>query len=141
MYKKRGKSDDNSRRTAARRLIDSAEAVFFDAGFTLIEPIEEVAVSYLRMALDLAPTLNAAAVEDRIHQQWRRRASIFRMAQPSLRTSDAFEAAAWRQFTSEIAEPFPELHRLHEVWHQALVSHFSSANAWRLAIGAAQVLD
>ena len=114
-----------------------ARAVFFDAGFTLLEPIDPIPVAYRREAIALGIELPSPAFEDHLSVAWE---TMMHDGRGGLESSDDLERAAWHRFTANVARPFPELARDHEAWLARLFDHFDSPTAWRPLDGAIDVL-
>ncbi|MEZ6194943.1 MAG: HAD family hydrolase [Planctomycetota bacterium] len=115
-------------------------AVFFDAGFTLVEPVRAVPEVYLEAAAALGAALDREAFLAHFGPTWRRVNLDYRSRHPGLETSEALEREAWRHFTRAVAAPFEALERVHEAWHDRLVAHFDAPASWRPIEGAREVL-
>lgn len=116
------------------------EVVFFDAGFTLLEPTEPVRAVYLREASALGVSLDAELFAKVFAAYWPRAIKDFRSAEPELRSSEELERAAWHRFTFGLAQEFPGLPDVHEEWLARLFSHFDSPSAWTPSPGARELL-
>ena len=116
-----------------------ADAVFFDAGLTLLVPVRSVEEVYLEAARSVGASLEEDAFREHLTALWKR-VLDYRSAEKDLETSEALERDAWRRFTLEAARPFPALVARHSDWLALLVDHFDSANAWALAPGAKTLL-
>lgn len=109
------------------------QAIFFDAGFTLVEPKRPVAEVYAAeaAALDvpLGEELNVrlselkSAPEETVRQRFGKSVD--------LRSSEEIERQAWHRFTAALAQPFPLLSARHAEWLARLVAHFDSPDAWQ----------
>jgi putative hydrolase of the HAD superfamily len=117
-----------------------AKAVFFDAGGTLLDPVEPVADTYLRFAREFAPTLDPQGFNDHFRAAWRGLNENFRSRSPDGETSEALEKEAWFQFTRAVADPFGVLRDQHETWLARLVEYFDRGESWRLVPEAQNVL-
>lgn len=127
--------------SAAGTMIWSKRAVFFDAGFTLLEPVRPVADVYLSAAEELGVAVPAAAFRERMSRLWTQVNSRYRSAAEDLRSSEAIERDAWRRFTYELAQPFPELVRIHADWLARLFDYFDAPRAWKPATGAELLVE
>lgn len=115
-------------------------AVFFDAGFTLIEPVESIADVYLREARSMGAKASAEEFSLRMREVWPRLDADYRSRYPDLVSSDELERAAWHAFTLEIARPFPSLVARHAEWHACLVAYYDRPQAWQLTAGAKRLI-
>lgn len=116
------------------------QAVFFDAGFTLLEPAIPVHEAYLNAALQLGIELDQQQFIAHMANEWRQVLRTYRSSHPELYSSDELERKAWWVFTRQVALPFPELLAKHEQWLQILFDHFDSVDAWKLRPGVADLL-
>ena len=114
--------------------------VLFDAGFTLVETVEPVADVYLREARALGVGPPESAFRERLGDLWTRLHRDYRSANADLASSDELELAAWREFTFELARPFPSLTAVHSEWVERLFHRFDDPSAWRLVEDADVVL-
>jgi putative hydrolase of the HAD superfamily len=106
------------------------EAVFFDAGFTLIFPSRPVADLYLETARSVSPEHCDVKLRDAFHRAW---AAGTRDHRDDHRSSDAIERARWHRFTRKIAEEVPELLPHHAAWLDRLAGEFDTATSWTLS--------
>lgn len=110
------------------------KAVFFDAGFTFLEPHAPVPAIYRETAAALGVDTDESRFQDAFHAAWRGAGG--RAFRPDHRTSDAEELEAWRVLTRHIASEFPQLLDRHPEWLEALVARFDSGSTWRVTAGA-----
>jgi putative hydrolase of the HAD superfamily len=122
-------------------MIWSKRAIFFDAGFTLLEPVRPVADVYLSAAEILGVALPVEPFRERLGRLWAQLNRRYRSAAEDLRSSEAIERDAWRSFTFELARPYPELLRIHAEWLARLFDYFDGPQAWRPAAGATELLE
>lgn len=116
-------------------------AVFFDAGFTLLEPVASVADIYYGEACRLDCDLDEAVFRARLADAWKEVNRCYRSAHPDLESSEELEREAWRRFTGEVARPFPKLALAHGAWLERLFAHFDSSAAWRPMPGVMEILS
>jgi putative hydrolase of the HAD superfamily len=115
-------------------------AIFFDAGFTLLElrrPFAELYVDEARALVELPlPEFRAhmAQLVPRLNRE-------FRFGDAEHRTSDERERLGWWRFSRAAAEPFPELLARHDEWHERLVERFAMGSAWRVVAGADRLIE
>lgn len=119
-----------------------AQAVFFDAGATLLLPTVPIPEVYLREARvvvgDDAPPRDA--FEERLACCWTELRDTPVTTGEDLQTDEDRERAMWDGFTAAVAEPFPALAGSQPVWLERLVTWFDSAAAWAPAPGAVDLL-
>lgn len=115
----------------------SIRAVFFDAGFTLLKPVPDVADTYLEHARAVAGPVDEAAFRARLAEVW---ANGRHMRTNDHVTSDAIERTAWHHLTAEVAAAFPALRDAHGAWLESLFAHFDDGAHWRVMDGASQLL-
>jgi putative hydrolase of the HAD superfamily len=113
------------------------EAVFFDAGFTLIFPTRPVVDIYIEAARAVCPAHCDAKLQEAFHRAW---AAGTRDERDDHRSSDEIERARWHRFTLKIAESIPELLPHHRAWLDRLTHTFDSGRGWRLADQAPDLL-
>jgi putative hydrolase of the HAD superfamily len=116
------------------------EGVFFDAGSTLIDPVEAVEATYLRYAREFDPTIDGEAFGVWFRKQWKRLDQDYRSSHPDLETSAEMEREAWYRFTFCVAEPFAGLRAAHEEWLRLLVGYFDRGDSWVVLPGGREVL-
>lgn len=121
-------------------MLGGKRGVFFDAGFTLVEPVLPVGEAYFRSARALGVELPEDSFRARLAQAWREVHRAYRSAHPDLESSDDLEREAWRRFTLHVAEPFEELRKMHARWLALLFEHFDGPAAWRPIDGARELL-
>jgi putative hydrolase of the HAD superfamily len=121
-------------------LLADVDAVTFDAGYTLLQPARPVADVYFEKARQQEPTLDAQAFGQRMKSLWARLHADYRSRYPDWESSDELERSAWRDFTRDLAKPFPLLSQAHEAWLADLVAHFDAPTAWVLTPGSQDVL-
>jgi putative hydrolase of the HAD superfamily len=127
-----------------RRVTDGfseKRAVFFDAGFTLLELTAPVRDVYLEAAEAVGAKPPEAAFDDAFARLWPRLIGDYRSKHPELESSEELERAAWRAFTGRLAAEFPPLAARHDDWHRRLVEHFDAPSAWRPRDGTYELLD
>ena len=122
-------------------MLDGKRAVFFDAGYTLLEPRESVADVYLRAARELGADIPEQGFRQRLGELWYQAFVVDRPADGELKSSDELERDGWRRFTFDLAQPFPKLAALHSTWVERLFDHFDSPQAWRPMRGANALLS
>lgn len=115
------------------------QAVFLDAGFTLLEPARSVADVYFEQATALGIDLDEPLFRQRLRTLWDR-LSAFRSPADDLRSSDDLERDAWRRFTWTVADPFPQLQSVHADWLSRLFDWFDRPGAWRPVPGSEELL-
>ncbi len=116
------------------------KAVFFDAGFTLLEPVQAVAEIYLQVAAELGVHLEQPAFEEHLARCWQGH-SRARGRERDLRSSEQDEHDGWHRFTKSVAAPFPILRERHEEWLRILKSRFDDPHSWRPFPQVADLLD
>lgn len=124
------------------RLRDEAarfDGYFFDAGFTLLEPVRPVAEVYAEHARALGVAADDARMAEAVAGVWKR--DVRATAATDLRSSEQSEREAWGRFTAEVAAEFPGLPERHAAWLAALVDWFDRPASWRTTPGATEVLD
>jgi putative hydrolase of the HAD superfamily len=117
------------------------DAVFFDAGFTLVRPVRPVEEVYLEKAAAIGARFDEVAFRRRMREVWPRLNADYRSKTPDLRSSEELERQAWREFTFELARPFESLARVHEEWLAVLIDHFDDPEAWRPVDAAVEVVE
>lgn len=120
--------------------LDGVRAVLFDAGFTLLTPIDGVGTVYRREAEALGVAIDWNAFEERRATLWSERLHASH-ADDALESSDELEAASWHAYTADVAAPFPALRERHEAWLTRLATWFDRPEAWRVRDGAHDVLE
>lgn len=113
------------------KLLEGIEAVLFDAGFTLLEPVRAVGDVYYEKALSYDADLDRDAFLKHLRHLWNKLREEYRSRSPELLSSEEMERAAWRDFTAEVARPFSPLSKSHDAWLSELIGHFDHPNAWR----------
>jgi putative hydrolase of the HAD superfamily len=121
-------------------MLSNKRAVFFDAGFTLLEPTVSVADVYMREARRLGAFVPEAEFRQRLTEVWADRVRNVKDVDEALVSSDEHERHGWRQLTWQLAQPFPQLADNHLAWLAALFDHFDSPQAWRPLPGALELL-
>jgi REG-2-like HAD superfamily hydrolase len=121
-------------------LLHAYDAVFFDAGMTLLAPSVPIHEVYLGAARHLGVDIPPAEFMRHHGSMWKRVNEEYRSATADLVSSDAHEREAWRRFTLAVAEPFPELAARHAEWLPRLIEHFDAAAGWRPIPGAHELL-
>ncbi|HYC78549.1 MAG TPA: HAD-IA family hydrolase [Planctomycetota bacterium] len=122
---------------SARR-ISEFDAVFFDAGFTLLLPTRPLWDVYAEVAADFGVLVEVPIMAGAMRAAF---AGGARYAfDPELRSSEAAEREAWRRYTLDVAGRIPGLDAVHEPWLDELVRRFDAPAAWRLAPGALELL-
>lgn len=114
------------------------EAVLFDAGFTLLEPVRPVAAVYAEAARAFGTPIEEAAMAAAVAKAFA--GSARSAAADDHRSSEASERAAWSALTREVAVGFPGLTEHHAAWLAALVDWFDRPASWRPAPGALPLL-
>jgi len=122
-------------------LLDGIDAVLFDAGFTLLEPVRAVGDVYYEKALTYSSDLDHDAFHARLNHLWGKLRDEYRSRSPDLASSEEMERTAWRDFTAEVARPFPSLFASHLDWLSELVIHFDHPRAWRPMEGTEEMLS
>lgn len=117
------------------------DAVFFDAGFTLVRPVRGVEDVYFEKAAALGARLDETQFRRRMREVWPKLNADYRSRRPDLRSSEELERQAWREFTFELAKPFESLARVHERWLAALIEHFDRPEAWGPVDAAVEVVE
>lgn len=123
-----------------RSLFADVDAVTFDAGYTLVHPVRSVPEVYWDAARTLGVELDRVEFECRMRSCWPRLNTDYRSGRNDLRSSEELERAAWRDFTRDVAAPYPALTACHSEWLTALVKYFDCPTAWRAAESAVDVL-
>ena len=121
-------------------LLDGIDAVLFDAGFTLLEPVRSVAEVYYEKALSYTDDLDRPHFDDRLKRLWVTLRNEYRSRSPDLVSSEELERAAWHDFTEELAKPYPALASRHREWLTELVEYFDHPRAWQPMAGATELL-
>lgn len=121
--------------------LTNKRAVFFDAGYTLLEPTSPVAEVYWNAAVGLCVELDRDAFISHMTREWKEVLRTYRSSHPELHSSDELEKHAWEVFTLRVAEPFPELKARHSEWLEALFEHFDQPGSWKLRPAVTQILD
>jgi REG-2-like HAD superfamily hydrolase len=116
-------------------------AVFFDAGFTLVDLVTNPLDVYLGKAREIGVELDPAKFSLAFKRCWSRLEEDFRKACPDLTSSEENERAAWRAFTNGLASEFPALFNCHSDWHARLVRHFDDPQSWKPAPHAVETLE
>lgn len=120
--------------------LEGMDAVLFDAGFTLLEPVRSVGDVYYEKALSYDIDLDRNAFNDRLRVLWTNLRDEYRSRSPELLSSEEMERAAWRDFSAEVARPFPGLFDSHDAWLSELICHFDHPDAWRPIEGALELI-
>jgi putative hydrolase of the HAD superfamily len=120
--------------------VGTIRAVLFDAGATLIDPVEPVERTYCRRARHFHPDLDEAAFLARFRSEWSRLRKDYRSNHPELETSEEMEREAWHRFTWQVARPFERLASFHESWLSTLVDEFDHGAAWQVLPGVRETL-
>jgi putative hydrolase of the HAD superfamily len=115
------------------------DAVFFDAGFTLLEPARPVGDVYAAAARTLGVAVSEADMTSAVLAALKSNAR--RWATPDLSSSEALERAAWGDFTGAVALDIPGLSERHADWLDALVRWFDAPESWRPVDGALELID
>jgi putative hydrolase of the HAD superfamily len=116
------------------------DAVFFDAGETLLTPRVPIPTAYLDQAAALGVRIDRTSFFGHMRLCWSRlRDEVAHEA--SLQSSEELERAMWGRFTTAVAAPFPDLARHHGAWLEALIRWFDGTDAWDVAPGGRQLLQ
>lgn len=121
-------------------MLDGFDAVFFDAGMTLLMPTVPVADAYLSGARRIGVEIDRDRFVARHAEAWKDLNDRYRSAHADLSTSDELERRAWFEFTRDVAGSFPELLPRHAAWLSELEAWFDSPAAWRPAEGAKRIV-
>lgn len=121
-------------------MIHRYDAVFFDAGMTILMPSTPIAEVYLGRARKIGVRIDESEFLRHMSAMWKVVNEKYRSATADLSSSDDIERESWRLFTLECARPFPDLHRKHAEWLALLVEHFDHPDGWVLADGAAELV-
>lgn len=120
-------------------LASDRDVVFFDAGFTLLEPVRGLAAVYADAARTCGVVVPEAAMGRAMRDAFTENAR--RKDAPDLRSSEEIERAAWGAFTQAVATRVPGLPDVHERWLALLLDWFDAPDHWRPTEGAHEVLD
>jgi putative hydrolase of the HAD superfamily len=113
------------------------QAVFFDAGFTLVFPVRPVIDLYV----EAARAVSSGHCDDKLRETFKRAwSSGTRDQADDHRSSDELERQRWHRFTLKIAREIPELLPHHDAWLDALRGRFDSDEGWKLVPEAPGVL-
>jgi REG-2-like HAD superfamily hydrolase len=113
------------------------QAVFFDAGFTLVFPVRPVIDLYV----EAARAVSSGHCDDKLRETFKRAwSSGTRDQADDHRSSDELERQRWHRFTLKIAREIPELLPHHDAWLDALRGRFDSDVGWKLVPEAPEVL-
>ncbi len=118
--------------------LQNRDAVFFDAGFTLLMPVAPIPHIYLEHASEVGVTPCRDAFGEAFHATWKGIGG--RVFRPDHRTSDVEERDAWHVLTQTIAKHFPDLHARHPEWFDLLMNRFDAPTTWVIADGAVELL-
>lgn len=121
--------------------LEGMDAVLFDAGFTLLEPVRSVGDVYYEKALSYDVNLDRNAFGERLKDLWNKLRDEYRSRSPELLSSEEMERAAWRDFSAEVARPFPFLFESHDAWLADLICHFDHPDAWRPMKGTLELIS
>lgn len=122
-----------------RDAVAGFDGYFFDAGFTLLEPVRPVAEVYAAQARALGVAADDGRMADAVARAWKR--DVRAQTAADLRSTEESEREAWSRFTAEVAAEFPGLPPRHAAWLEALVEWFDRPASWRTTPGATEVLD
>ena len=122
-------------------MVRNARAVFFDAGFTLVEPLEPIEHVYFSIASKFDSRLCERDFVARMRQLWHDPDRRRKLLGDGLECSDAIERDSWHRFTREVAVAFPTLLVHHEEWLRSLIEHFDQPGSWRAIEHASEVLQ
>ncbi|WP_419193593.1 HAD-IA family hydrolase [Kolteria novifilia] len=117
------------------------DAVLFDAGMTLLEPVLPVAEIYLQEARELGTEVPQDEFVERLRGLWPKLASEYRSAHPELECSEEMELQGWWRFTHELSRPFATLHEQHDEWLARLFQRFDDPQTWKTTPGALACLE
>jgi len=115
----------------------AVQAVFFDAGFTLIFPSRPVIDCYLETARAVSHEHCDTKLREAFNRAW---AAGTRSDPGDHRSSDALERERWHRFTLKIAQEIPELLPHHKAWLERLEGAFDTGDGWRLVSSAPPLL-
>jgi HAD superfamily hydrolase (TIGR01549 family) len=122
-----------------RDAVAGFDGYFFDAGFTLLEPVRPVAEVYAEKARALGVAADDGRMAEAVARVWKR--DVRAQVATDLRSSEESERETWERFTAEVATEFPGLPARHGAWLAALVDWFDRPASWRTTPGATEVLD
>lgn len=117
---------------------DGVRAVFFDAGFTLLFPARPIVDLYVETARLVSPSHQDGELRAAFAEAW---SAGTRDDRDDHRSSDAIERMRWSRFTHRIANAVPGLAAHHAAWLAELKARFDCGEGWRLAPGAAALLE
>ena len=118
-----------------------AQAVFFDAGATLLLPTVPIPEVYLREAAAVvSEPLDPKSFAARLAHCWSELRDTPVGPEDRLDTDEERERRLWHDFTAAVADPFPALRDAHLPWLERLVTWFDAPQGWAPAPGAETLL-
>lgn len=121
--------------------MNGKRVVFFDAGFTLVEPVTPIPDVYWREARRWCDEAHQEAFRTRLKEEWPNVVRDYRSKYPDFESSEELEREAWRRFTHAVAAPFPELRARQDEWLERLFDHFDEPSAWKPVEGVQAVIE
>ncbi len=117
------------------------QAVFFDAGGTLIDMVETVGATYSRIAKDFDVHVDAASLDTAFRTVWPQMGPVFADEDPA-KTGEQIEMNWWRQVVKRVfaeveVDDFPDF----ETYFDRLFVHYGRGDAWRAAPRARDLLS
>ncbi|MBU3759104.1 MAG: HAD-IA family hydrolase [Candidatus Omnitrophica bacterium] len=109
-------------------MMETFEAVCFDAGGTLLAPYPSVGEIYSRVAAVYGCQVSPEAVETQFHQAWVRADGLSNLVSHS---SEKIEKEFWKSLVAEVFAPF-EGPRDFEGFFEELYERFARPECWRL---------
>jgi putative hydrolase of the HAD superfamily len=118
------------------------QAVFFDAGGTLIRPFPSVGEVYGGVAVALGYRASPSAVEATFHAVWRDYHGRARDEGLPLPTSDADDRDMWTRITRAIYDSLPAFRGMDfDRWFDGIHEAFTGGDCWAVYPEAAGVID
>jgi putative hydrolase of the HAD superfamily len=116
-----------------------ADVVFFDAGFTLVEPTRSIAAIYAEAARDVGHVADEAVFARALASA--HAVNARRPKGDDTRTSEEAERAGWRAFTARVAREANLPDVLCGRWTDLLFERFDAPSSWRPIEKAHALLD
>lgn len=117
------------------------DAVFFDAGFTLLRTTVPVAVIYREAAETLGLPFREEPFLRRLSEGWELRTRGHFDPVPGFACSDEIELQGWRAHARWVSGPFPEIQGRFEAWSDCVQARFDAVETWEPMPGALDVLS
>ncbi len=122
--------------------MNTPEAIFFDAGGTLLYIHPSVGEVYTTVTEEMGVVVNPKAFEETLHRIWMDYAPTNRVRNGNLQSSDERDREMWKTFLRHVYQNYEPLSQLSfENWFDRIYRRFGHPDTFRMYPDAEAVLD